>query len=92
MKRITALVMALAIVMLAACNSSNPSGSAGAEGENSSEPIVLKFGTHLTDNHCLTTHAVNPWMEKVTELTDGQVTFEYYGNSQMGKQPTHCPC
>lgn len=85
MKRITALVMALSIVMLAACNSSKQSSSAGGEGESGSKPIVLKFGTHLTDNHCLTTHAVNPWMEKVTELTDGQVTFEYYGNSQMGK-------
>ena len=93
MKRITVLLLAFFMLALTACGTSgsapaSPSSAASGASSAASEsakPIVLKFGTHLTDNHCLTTNAVKPWMDKVTELTNGQVTFEYYGNSQMGK-------
>lgn len=87
------LIMFVSIVI--GCSNS-PAGNSGAENNNTTgntegsseaaaEPIVLKFGTHLTENHNLTLNAVIPWMERVTELTDGQVTFEHYPNSQMGQ-------
>ncbi len=46
---------------------------------------TLRFGTHLTVQHNLTVNAVEPWMERVTELSDGKVQFEHFPNSQMGK-------
>lgn len=84
MKKFAFILMA-AVLFLAACNNDEDANGTNDEGSNNSgEEIVLKFGTHLTDDHNLTVNAVIPWMERVEELTDGQVTFEHYSNSQMG--------
>jgi TRAP-type C4-dicarboxylate transport system substrate-binding protein len=92
MKKLLALLLFTALLIsLVGCGSSPSNGtdpdsnSDSKPDSESAEPIVLKFGTHLTENHNLTVNAVKPWMDRVTELTDGQVTFEHYPNSQMGK-------
>lgn len=73
-KYVGLLLIALSFILVA-CGSNDGS---------SDEEIVLKFGTHLTEDHNLTLNAVIPWMERVEELTDGQVSFEHYPNSQLG--------
>lgn len=49
------------------------------------DTVTMKFGTHLTPQHNLTVNAVEPWMEMVTELSDGRIEFQHFPNSQMGK-------
>ena len=75
MKKLVTILLVLGLTIV----------SGAASSQTSPKPIVLKFGTHLTTNHNLTLNAVIPWMQKVTKLTNGQVTFEHYPNSQMGK-------
>jgi TRAP-type C4-dicarboxylate transport system substrate-binding protein len=84
MKKMALMFFLVLSAALVGCNSSSTGGGNNSDGQDS-DKIVLKFGTHLTENHNLTENAVNPWMERVTELTDGKVTFEHYPNSQMGK-------
>lgn len=87
MKKFLVLLLVLSLALgLAGCGGGAENNeSAAPEESTDAKPIVLKFGTHLTDKHNLTLNAVIPWMERVTELTNGQVTFEHYPNSQMGK-------
>ncbi|MDD2499009.1 MAG: TRAP transporter substrate-binding protein DctP [Desulfitobacteriaceae bacterium] len=85
MKKYLVLLLVLALAIgLAGCGGGSENNDSANE-NSEAEKIVLKFGTHLTDKHNLTLNAAIPWMERVTELTDGQVTFEHYPNSQMGK-------
>lgn len=86
MKRYIVLLLAgILALSLVGCGGSKSSAPAVKESAAVVKPIVLKFGTHLTEKHNLTINAVLPWMKRVTELTNGQVTFEHYPNSQMGK-------
>ncbi|WP_339251772.1 TRAP transporter substrate-binding protein DctP [Sporosarcina sp. FSL W8-0480] len=78
MKKLSILLVAMLLLVLSACSESS------SKSEEKDEKYVLKFGTHLTENHNLTVNAVIPWMKRVEELTDGRVTFEHYPNSQMG--------
>lgn len=57
----------------------------GAQQSFAEEAVTLRFGTHLTPKHNLTVNAVEPWMARVTELSEGQVQFQHFPNSQMGK-------
>lgn len=84
MKKILFLMVLSMVLLMAACGSDNEGNSSNGDNGNSGEEIVLKFGTHLTEDHNLTLNAVIPWMERVEELTEGQVTFDHYPNSQMG--------
>lgn len=53
--------------------------------QNSEDPITLKLATwHSTESHT-TKEYLEPFMERVTNLTDGQVQFEFYPGEQLGK-------
>lgn len=86
MRKFMMLLFAAMFMILVACSGSDGEGTddGSSSGADDGEEVVLKFGTHLTEDHNLTLNAVVPWMEKVEELTDGQVTFEHYPNSQLG--------
>ncbi|PWA10382.1 hypothetical protein DCC39_11130 [Pueribacillus theae] len=53
--------------------------------KNDSETITLKVTNFLANTAPLSKYGVQPWMERVTELTDGKVQFEYYPGEQLGK-------
>ncbi len=81
-KRFTlACVCAFLLIIVTACN------GAGAEGSDSTsqEQITLKFAVSQPETHTMHTETFKPFMDKVTEMTDGQVTFEYYPAEQLGK-------
>ena len=79
--------MITAIISLVGCSSS--SSSSDSKGEESApkgdEPITLKVATFFPETSNTHTNFVNPWMEKVEELTDGKVKFDYYPSEQLGK-------
>jgi TRAP-type C4-dicarboxylate transport system substrate-binding protein len=53
--------------------------------ETSTEKIVLTLAGAHASTHTFAFHLIEPFMEKVIELTDGQVEFEYYPAEQLGK-------
>ena len=53
--------------------------------EESKEKITLKFAVSQPETHNHNQEVFKPFMEKVTELTDGQVEFEFYPAEQLGK-------
>ncbi|PZO65839.1 MAG: C4-dicarboxylate ABC transporter [Paracoccus denitrificans] len=53
------------------------SGAAAAE--------TLRVADSLPTNHYISGNLIEPWMKRVTELTKGEVTFDYYPAEQMGK-------
>lgn len=46
---------------------------------------VLRFADSLPPDHLFTQVAAKPWMDEVTKLTNGQITFEHYPAEQLGK-------
>ena len=54
-------------------------------GSGMSQQINLKFNDSLPLNDRNTQMSILPWMERVTERTNGQVTFTHFPNGQIGK-------
>lgn len=52
-------------------------GTAGAE--------TLRIADSFPVGHYIAENMTKVWMDKVTELTNGEITFEYYPAEQMGK-------
>ncbi len=63
------------------------SGCGGSDSSSADEQkkIKLKFATYFPGTSPIYTDFTQPWMERVTKLTDGQVEFAYYPSEQMGK-------
>jgi TRAP-type C4-dicarboxylate transport system substrate-binding protein len=81
-------VVALAAV-LAACGgdgNGDGSGDAAADGDQD-EPIELRAGTGLSAQHAWWEATMVPWMERVEELTDGQVTFTEFTGGELVDVP-----
>lgn len=48
------------------------------------EGVVLKVADTYPPNHFISTQGTKPWMERITALTEGRVTFQYFPASQLG--------
>ncbi|GGC89479.1 lactate-binding periplasmic protein [Thalassobacillus devorans] len=70
------------VLVLAACG-----GDEKAGGESSDETITLRAATGLSAQHGWWSDTMVPWMEKVEELTDGQVQFETYTGGELVSVP-----
>ncbi|MBX6377117.1 MAG: TRAP transporter substrate-binding protein DctP [Clostridia bacterium] len=47
--------------------------------------VTLKFADGYPPAHWVVVHFAKPWMERVTQYTQGRVQFEYYPAGQLGK-------
>lgn len=73
-----------ASMMLAACGGETSSeDAASAEGEK----ITLRAATGLSPQHAWWEGGMVPWMDRVTELTDGQVEFETFTSGELVAVP-----
>jgi TRAP-type C4-dicarboxylate transport system substrate-binding protein len=79
MKKSLMIILVLLLVGLVGCSE----GGSG-NGKTDGEKIVLTVSTHTNENHYSHRLGIKPWMDKVEELTDGQVEFEYFPNEQLG--------
>lgn len=79
----------IAVLALAACSGdegSSGSGSGDSEG-SSGETITLRAATGLSAQHAWWAASMEPWMEKVEELTDGKVQFEAFVGGELVNVP-----
>lgn len=96
-KMIALVVLLLSLIFIAvgcgsneepASNSSNQN-EGSTEGNNNAEApaesITLSFASASPATAPFTTGYMEPFMERVTELTEGQVEFEFYPAEQLGK-------
>jgi TRAP-type C4-dicarboxylate transport system substrate-binding protein len=49
------------------------------------EPLTLKFAEWLPTTSFATEYGATPFMEKVEELSEGKITFEFYPAEQLGR-------
>nr|WP_263327255.1 TRAP transporter substrate-binding protein DctP [Neobacillus sp. Marseille-Q6967] len=79
------LTLMISIFMiLSACSSkTSESGSDGEKGE----VIKLRAATGLSTQHAWWSNNMVPWMERVEELTDGQVEFETFAGGELVSVP-----
>lgn len=77
------LVASLGLAVLLSGCSSDDSGSTSAEGEK----ITLRAATGLSTQHAWWEKSMVPWMERVEELTDGQVEFESFTGGELVAVP-----
>ncbi|MBM7707171.1 TRAP-type C4-dicarboxylate transport system substrate-binding protein [Chryseomicrobium aureum] len=79
-------VTAMAGILLAACgDGETTSGTTG--GSDSAETITLRAATGLSPQHAWWEGGMVPWMERVEELTDGQVEFETFTSGELVAVP-----
>ena len=69
--------VALTIAACIACAVAGPAKAA--------DPIKLRVGDSLPQDHYLARIVLQPWMDEVTKRTNGAVTFQRYPNQQLGK-------
>lgn len=82
LKKLTILLLsAMIAIAIAGCNSNASSEKSGEDGEK----IKLKVATYVPPTSPVYKYLAEPWMEKVTEMTDGKVEFDTYPGEQLGK-------
>ncbi|MFB4162478.1 TRAP transporter substrate-binding protein DctP [Alteribacillus sp. JSM 102045] len=89
------MVFTSILLLLAVSACGGGSDDSSAEGENggddaaadTSVPIVLRAATGLSAQHAWWENSMVPWMEKVEELTDGQVEFETFTGGELVTTP-----
>lgn len=82
MKKIFSLfVLAMMVLVLAACGGSDDASE--GSGEGSGETKTIRAGIGLNDSHPQY-QALLKWKELVEERTDGAITVETYHSSQLG--------
>lgn len=74
------------VTFLSACSDSDSTGKDNGSGDES-EKITLRAATGLSPQHAWWADSMVPWMEKVEELTDGQVTFETFAGGELVAVP-----
>lgn len=82
------MVIAIMSLIIAGCSTNSSNNTAKDESKESNETkekITLKFATYFPGTSPIYTDFTEPWMKRVTELTDGQVEFEYFPAEQLGK-------
>src|SRR5699024_7310779 len=79
-RKISFLFSVLMLLVLRACGGS--SGSKDSSGDESYEVAVT---TVATTRHAVYEETLDPFIEGVEELTDGQVEFDYDAAEQLGK-------
>lgn len=84
---IATIVFVLSIMLLAACGSSQDNGGENdtANESDSNEKIVLKFADYFPNTHFMSVNGTQAWIEKVEELTEGQVEIKFFPGEQLGK-------
>ncbi|MFJ8063978.1 TRAP transporter substrate-binding protein DctP [Psychrobacillus sp. NPDC096426] len=80
-KYIMAIMFALLLLVVTGCSD----GKETAKARESKETITLKVAVSQPASHAINVETFVPFMEKVTELTDGQVEFDFYPAEQLGK-------
>ncbi|WP_078427824.1 TRAP transporter substrate-binding protein DctP [Alkalihalobacterium alkalinitrilicum] len=93
------LVFLMAIVIVGCGNeptsqSDNTEGSSETPSENGTtadndQTWTLTFASSGGPNDPYTRDTIYPWMEKVTELTNGRVDFDFYPSGQLGSLVDH---
>ena len=78
------VVFLCTLLGLIGCSSKSNTEKSHSSSE-SEEIIKLKLATFIASTSPLATDFTEPWMERVTELTNGKVKFDYYPSEQLGK-------
>ncbi len=58
---------------------------AGAGFRASAQEVTIKVADSFPPRHNIANHGTKWWMERVTELSNGKVKFQYFGAEQLGK-------
>lgn len=59
-------------------------GMALSQGAAAQEKVTLRVADTFPVDHIYSTYGIKPWMERVGELTDGAVSFQYFPAGQLG--------
>lgn len=70
------------VFIIAGCGASEETSEQASETQ---ETFTLKAATYFPNTSTMSTEVMIPWMEAITERTDGRVQFEYYPGEQIGK-------
>ncbi|WP_174727597.1 TRAP transporter substrate-binding protein DctP [Mesobacillus harenae] len=89
-KILMGVLMLLIALIISGCGSNEVSndtngGETPSNKDESKDTITLKFASASPANAPYTVGAMEPFMERVTELTNNQVQFEFYPAEQLGK-------
>ncbi|MEH6945805.1 TRAP transporter substrate-binding protein DctP [Bacillus sp. JJ634] len=76
---ILTIIISILSLVIAGCSTSSSNNS------KENETITLKLATYVPVTSQVYKYVTEPWMKRVTELTDGKVQFDTYPGEQLGK-------
>ncbi len=79
------LLFAFLLMIVTACNKAEAEQKKSKKDSGSKEKITLKLAVNSSEVHPIHESTFVPFMEEVTEKTNGQVEFEYYPSEQLGQ-------
>jgi len=60
-----------------------------AAAQANAKTITLKFATGFSPKHTMQTKVFEPWAEKISKMSNGQVKVVFYPGGALGKTPDH---
>ncbi|WP_200416045.1 TRAP transporter substrate-binding protein [Virgibacillus salexigens] len=81
MQRSWFLFLAICLLLMSSCSNS----VTDATGKLPDEKITLKVADSVPSTNFISKEGIVYWMNRVKELTDGKVEFEYFPSEQLGK-------
>lgn len=75
------------LLIVGACSDNSSKANGNDSGED--DTILLKVGDSFPTSNDLSSEGIVYFMDRVTELTDGKVEFEYYPAEQVGKADSY---
>jgi len=71
------VVIMIALIACTGCSDNNEVKN------NDNEQIILKVADYMPETHFCTVNGMRPWMQRIEELTEGKVKFEYFPSQQL---------
>lgn len=84
-KQVIFSMMILIFTIVTGCGSGSTKTTEQASSEEKAEKVTLKVSAYFASTSPIYTAITEPWMKRVTELTDGKVEFDYFPSEQLGK-------
>lgn len=88
-KFILSIFSIIVLLFIAGCNSNDasPPDNSKDKGASGEKTITLSLASFVPTQHIFSEHVEQALMDRVTELTDGKVKFDYFPAGQMGAAP-----
>lgn len=86
-RRFGVVFASVGVLGLTACGGGGSGDAGGSTGGGEGESVTIRFADSFPPGHVITVTGTEFFMERATELSDGEIEFEHYPAEQLAAAP-----